>query len=73
MAGNAELARVEAPVLLVAGELDQASPIAVNRENAERLPNAELVEIADCAHIIPWEKPDELLAAMLPFLRRALA
>ena len=71
MAGNADLARVEAPAVLVAGELDQASPLAVNRDNATRLPNAELVEIADCAHIIPWEKPDELLAALQPFLRRA--
>jgi pimeloyl-ACP methyl ester carboxylesterase len=63
------LPQVEAPVLLVAGELDQASPPAMNRENAARMPKATLVEIAGCAHQIQWEKPDELLDAARPFLR----
>lgn len=63
------LPQVEAPVLLVCGELDQASPPAMNRENAAQLPNATLIEIPDCAHIIPWEKPDELLGAARPFLQ----
>jgi 3-oxoadipate enol-lactonase len=63
------LPQVEAPVLLVAGELDQASPPAMNRENAARMPKATLVEIAGCAHQIQWEKPDELLGAARPFLR----
>jgi 3-oxoadipate enol-lactonase/3-oxoadipate enol-lactonase/4-carboxymuconolactone decarboxylase len=63
------LERVEAPALLVCGEVDQASPPAANRENAARLRDARLVEIPDCAHIIPWEKPEQLLAAALPFLR----
>jgi pimeloyl-ACP methyl ester carboxylesterase len=63
------LAQVQAPVLLVCGELDMASPPAMNRENATRLPNATLVEVPDCAHIIPWEKPEELLDAARPFLR----
>jgi pimeloyl-ACP methyl ester carboxylesterase len=63
------LPQAEAPVLLVCGELDMASPPAMNQENAARLPNATLVEVADCAHIIPWEKPEELLDAARPFLR----
>jgi 3-oxoadipate enol-lactonase len=62
------LPQVEAPVLLVCGELDQASPPAMNRENAARLPNATLAEVADCAHHIQWEKPDKLIAAARPFL-----
>jgi 3-oxoadipate enol-lactonase len=68
MTTSDRLDRVTAPVLLVCGELDMASPPTLNHENASRLPNASVVEIADCAHIIPWEKPDELLAAARPFL-----
>jgi pimeloyl-ACP methyl ester carboxylesterase len=63
------LTHVEAPVLLVCGELDMASPPAMNRENAAQMPTATLVEVPDCAHIIPWEKPEELLDATRPFLR----
>jgi 3-oxoadipate enol-lactonase len=64
------LHEVSAPVLLVFGELDLASPPAMNRENAARLPNATLVEVPDSAHIVPWEKPEALLGAALPFLRQ---
>jgi 3-oxoadipate enol-lactonase len=62
-----ELSSVRAPALLVAGELDQASPVARNESNAA-LVGAELVVLPDCAHIISWEKPAELLAAARPVL-----
>ncbi len=55
-----------------AGELDGASPATANEENAARIPGAELVVIPDCAHIIPWEKPDDLIASVRPFLARHL-
>jgi 3-oxoadipate enol-lactonase len=65
------LERVSAPVLLVSGELDQASPSAMNEANAARLKDGRFVEIPDAAHILPWEKPRDLLDAALPFLRAA--
>jgi 3-oxoadipate enol-lactonase len=65
------LERVRAPVLLVSGDLDQASPPAMNEANVSRLPDARFVEIADAAHILPWEKPRELLDSAVPFLRDA--
>jgi 3-oxoadipate enol-lactonase len=69
MAVTERFDQVKAPVLLVCGELDQASPPAMNEANAARLPNALVVQLADCAHIIPWEKPTELLDAVSGFLR----
>jgi 3-oxoadipate enol-lactonase len=63
------LGSITAPVLLVAGQLDAVSPPAVNRELAGLLLAASVVEIPDCAHQVGWEKPDDLLAALLPFLR----
>jgi pimeloyl-ACP methyl ester carboxylesterase len=68
MAVTERFADVAAPVLLVCGELDQASPPAMNEANAARLPNAQIVQLGDCAHIIPWEKPAELLDAVRGFL-----
>jgi 3-oxoadipate enol-lactonase len=65
------LERVRAPVLLVSGDLDQASPPAMNEGNVSRLADARFVEVADAAHILPWEKPRELLDAAVPFLHGA--
>lgn len=55
------------PVLLVCGAEDMASPPAANSANAALIPDVKLVELDDTAHIIPWEKPDELLAALMGF------
>jgi pimeloyl-ACP methyl ester carboxylesterase len=63
------LESVSSPVLLIAGELDQSSPPAMNHANAARIYRARVLELADCAHIIPWEKPAELLDAVRPYLK----
>lgn len=59
---------VQAPVLLVAGELDGVSPPGVNEANAAQLASARVEVVPDCAHIVPREKPAQLLAAVQPFL-----
>ncbi len=68
---SADLERISAPVLLVAGELDGVAPPAHNRANAERIPDATFVEVEGCGHILPWEKPEALSAAAIRFLREA--
>jgi 3-oxoadipate enol-lactonase len=65
----ARLPDVQCPVLLVSGEHDQASPPAANQANVALLRSGRLVELQECAHIMPWEKPDELLAAIDAFLQ----
>ncbi len=65
---TSRLPKLSCPVLLVCGEQDQASPPAANEANAALLPDVRLVELADTAHIIPWEKPDELLSELTGFL-----
>lgn len=66
----AELARIEVPVLLVAGELDQAF-VATGRELSRRMPAAETCEIADAGHAVHLERPDAFVRAVVEFLRRA--
>jgi 3-oxoadipate enol-lactonase len=69
---TAELPRIQAPVLLVAGDRDGVAPPAANREAAAWMPDARFVEVEDCGHILPWEKPEALLDAVRPFLRKAV-
>jgi pimeloyl-ACP methyl ester carboxylesterase len=68
---GAALERITVPVLLVAGALDAVVPPEANEANAARIQNARAVTVDDSAHLLPWEKPDELLAIALPFLREA--
>lgn len=63
-----DLGRIRAPTLLVCGELDAVSPPATNEANAARIPNASTAVFPDCAHIVPWEKPQELLQELRRFL-----
>jgi pimeloyl-ACP methyl ester carboxylesterase len=65
------LSRIAAPVLLVGGELDAVAPPELNRRNADRLPKGSYVELPDCGHVIPWEKPEALLEAARAFLVEA--
>jgi 3-oxoadipate enol-lactonase len=69
----AQLERIAAPVLLVAGALDAVVLPDSNEANAARMRNARAVTVDDSAHLLPWEKPDVLLAIALPFLREAAA
>jgi 3-oxoadipate enol-lactonase len=66
-----ELDRIAAPVLLVGGDRDGVAPPELNRRNAGRVRTGSYVEIADCGHIVPWEKPEALLEAVRPFLLAA--
>jgi len=62
------LGRVQAPTLLVAGELDVICGPAQARPIADALPNAELVILADCGHIPAVEAPDRFRAAVADWL-----
>jgi poly(3-hydroxyoctanoate) depolymerase len=45
-----ELGRIDAPTLLLWGDADEISPVAVGRRLAELIPHAELVEFAGGSH-----------------------
>ena len=62
------LERIEAPVLLVGGDLDGVAPPAAQAETAARIGAARYVEVPDCGHILPWEKPDVLRDEVVRFL-----
>jgi pimeloyl-ACP methyl ester carboxylesterase len=63
----ARLAAVRCPVLVVVGEQDEPF-LAVSRQMAETIPDAELVVIADAGHSPQFENPPAWRAALVGFL-----
>lgn len=63
-----EARRVEAPVLVVAGEHDRVEPVDVLRRNLlPYLAHAELTVVPGAGHLIPLEAPDDLARAIASF------
>jgi 3-oxoadipate enol-lactonase len=63
-----DLARVKAPVLVLVGEQDEATPPPMSRELAALLPDARLTIIPGCAHVPQLQSPEVFLAAIAEFL-----
>jgi pimeloyl-ACP methyl ester carboxylesterase len=54
------------PTLVVAGEFDRLTPAEHSRRMVAALPHvAEFVLLHDTGHMVPLERPDELLAALV--------
>jgi 3-oxoadipate enol-lactonase len=62
------LGRIRNPTLVVVGALDVTTPPALARELAAGIKGAHLVEIPDCAHCPPIEKPEEFAREAGDFL-----
>jgi pimeloyl-ACP methyl ester carboxylesterase len=63
------LARVDVPVLVVAGEKDTFTPAFLARAMAEALPKAELLLVPDGTHVAPIEQPELINTRIEQFLR----
>lgn len=64
------LSTIRAPTLMLWGEEDKVFPIAVGRELAATLPQAQFVAVPRAGHIPQWERPAEVNRAILDFLTR---
>jgi pimeloyl-ACP methyl ester carboxylesterase len=62
--------RIDAPALVVHGELDRVVPVANGRLLASRMPRAELVVLPGQAHAPMLERPQEFGALICRFLDR---
>lgn len=63
--------RIQAPALVVHGDVDRVVPIANGLALAERLPRAELVVFPGAGHLPPLEEPERFNAVVGEFLERA--
>lgn len=63
-----EITKIDCPTLIVAGELDEATPPEHARMMHERIRGSQLHIIADCSHLSAIEKPVQVLSLLAPIL-----
>jgi pimeloyl-ACP methyl ester carboxylesterase len=63
------LPRITVPTLLIWGELDARSPLAVARQFEQAIPDTELVVIPDAGHVSNLEQPERFNQAVRAFCR----
>lgn len=65
-----DLAALTMPCLMVAGAQDVHITAASSQETAERLPHCEWYEVAETAHLLPWEQPEAVVGQVRAWLRK---
>jgi len=62
------LSHLRVPTLVVCGEMDQATPPALNKEAAGKIADARYVELPGCGHCPPLEQPEAFVKAIGEFV-----
>jgi pimeloyl-ACP methyl ester carboxylesterase len=62
------LHHLRVPTLVVCGELDQATPPALNKQIVEKAAGAKYIELPGCGHCPPLEQPEQFVAAIKDFV-----
>ncbi len=63
-----ELRVVTSPTLVLSGAHDRTTPAASAHELARIVPQCTEIVLADSAHMLPYEQPEEFLSALVGFL-----
>jgi pimeloyl-ACP methyl ester carboxylesterase len=61
------LHRVRCPVQIIWGRNDKLIPVAHGEYYAKHLPNAKLSVLEQCGHMVPFEKKEEFVNAVVDF------
>jgi len=64
------LCALRVPTLVMVGEQDMGTPVAMAREIADAIPGAQLVVLPSAAHLSNVEQAERFNATLLPFLER---
>lgn len=67
---TATLNSIKVPTLLMSGDADLNAPPALSRILLRKIPNSELVVIAEAGHSIYWERPKAFNDAAIAFISR---
>ncbi|XYJ08291.1 bifunctional 4-carboxymuconolactone decarboxylase/3-oxoadipate enol-lactonase PcaCD [Telluria sp. B2] len=65
---TARLAQLKAPTLVIAGELDQGTPVAMAQTLADAIPGARLVVLPEASHLSAIEQPAAFGQAVEAFI-----
>jgi len=63
------LPNLTCPVLVMWGDSDQLTPPEANREIAALLPQAEVLELPQCGHMLTMEQPEQVNSRLLRWLQ----
>ncbi len=66
---TARLGQVQAPTLVIAGELDQGAPVSMSETMVANIPGAKLVVLENASHVAVVEQPKAFAEAVQTFLR----
>jgi len=67
------LAKIDVPVLIVAGEKDTFTPASLSHFMAEQIPKAELLMLQGGTHVAPIEQPELVAERIKAFVERVTA
>jgi pimeloyl-ACP methyl ester carboxylesterase len=70
--GPGRLRSISAPTIVVHGRLDRMMPVGNGIRLAQLIPDARYVELREVGHLVPFEAPDALLAALTDVSTRPL-
>lgn len=62
------LHHLRVPTLVICGEMDQATPPALNKEIAQQVAGAQYIELPGCGHCPPLEQPEKFLEVIEEFV-----
>jgi pimeloyl-ACP methyl ester carboxylesterase len=62
------LHQLRCPLLLACGDADGLTPLECSQEIAAAVPQAQLVVLERCGHMLSWEQPDAVTQAVLQWL-----
>jgi 3-oxoadipate enol-lactonase len=65
---TARLGQIAVPALVIAGELDQGTPVAMAQALADGIPGASLVVLKEASHLSAIEQPEAFAAAVTGFI-----
>jgi pimeloyl-ACP methyl ester carboxylesterase len=63
-----QLPHIQAPVLQIHGDRDRIVPYSQGQHIAETVPQAELLTLPGCGHMIPWEREADYQSALTRWL-----
>ncbi|WP_211461381.1 bifunctional 4-carboxymuconolactone decarboxylase/3-oxoadipate enol-lactonase PcaCD [Collimonas silvisoli] len=66
---TARLGQIAVPTLVIAGELDQGTPLAMSQTLAEKIPQAGLTMLKDASHLSAIEQPQAFAQAVTQFIQ----
>jgi 3-oxoadipate enol-lactonase len=65
---TARLGQIAVPTLVIAGELDQGTPVAMAQVLAEAIPGARLEVLAEASHLSAAEQPEAFARLVTGFV-----